>query len=180
MNGSRLQRISFLALLNVSAACSLLAPNDSDLLGAGAAPAAGGSTGTAGADGQAGSAAGGTAAAGGDGAPSTGGSAGIDGASGSGGSASIDGASASGGSANPIDAADADTGSGSLVPQRSLVLWLTADDGVTTIGGAVSAWSDKSPSGANATQSIAVSRPDFSREGDLDSVAFDGIDDSLV
>jgi hypothetical protein len=175
MNRSRSQWNSLLALVSASAACSLLAPDDRELLGTG--PGISGSGGTIGGrDGAAGP------DAGGDGAPSAGGTAGTSGddASAPGGTAGIGGTAGSGGSSGPSDAADGDDGSHAVVPQRQLLLWLTAENGLTTVGSSVSSWSDRSPNRANATQSIAVARPEYSREGALDSVAFDGIDDSLV
>jgi len=168
-----LQWNSLLALVSASVACSLLAPSDRELFGAGAASGQDGSAAIAGNGGTIG---------GRDGTSSAGGATGTagDDASGAGGTAGIDGASGSGGSTAPSDAADGDDGAHSVVSQRRLLLWLTGDQGVTTIGGFVSEWSDHSPSQANATQSNAASRPGFSREADRDSVEFDGVDDSLV
>lgn len=65
----------------------------------------------------------------------------------------------------------------------SLSLWLDASDSstITTTGGGISTWADKSSAGNDATQSINAKRPVVisSALNSLDVVEFDGSDDVL-
>lgn len=62
-------------------------------------------------------------------------------------------------------------------PALGLALWLRADVGVTATGGAVSAWDDMSPSGADGLQPFGDRQPLLTQ---LPAVRFDGVDDGLT
>lgn len=71
------------------------------------------------------------------------------------------------------------------VPQvtSNLLLWLRSDSGVTTSGGAVTAWADQSGNSNNATQGTGANRPTLNtgsaNSGILSSISFDGSSDYL-
>jgi hypothetical protein len=153
-------------------ACSLIAPNDAELVGGrspadatgGAAAAAGG-----GASGSAGTPAqGGAGAASGSAGAGTAGSAG--GAEGGlSGSSSGDGQAGAGGASPPI-------------PRDALLLWLRAETGTTEDGArGVSVWLDQSDAANDAHQTNAAARPQLiaSGIGQLPALEFDGADDFL-
>jgi hypothetical protein len=65
-------------------------------------------------------------------------------------------------------------------PSAALLLWLRADKGVTSTGGAISAWADQSAAGNDATQTIAAGQPSLSTgEGPLPVVTFNGVGNYL-
>ena len=66
----------------------------------------------------------------------------------------------------------------------SPALWLDASDAasITSSGGAVSQWSDKSGNAHHATQSVAASKPTTgaNTQNGLNVLTFDGVDDYLT
>lgn len=73
------------------------------------------------------------------------------------------------------------TGPGGVGATASNMLWLRADLGVTTVGSAVTGWSDRSGNANNATSPSVASRPTLAA-GALNGypvITFDGVDDEL-
>lgn len=67
------------------------------------------------------------------------------------------------------------------IPKNGLVLWLRADEGVTTSSGRVTAWQDQSENGGSALQTSNSWRPTLVASGlhGKPTVLFDGVDDFL-
>jgi len=68
------------------------------------------------------------------------------------------------------------------IPAQGLALWLRADSGVTTTGGAVSAWADQSGNRREAVQETAAKRPVLIPDAvrHRPALRFDGVDDVLA
>ena len=68
--------------------------------------------------------------------------------------------------------------------QITTELWFDAADSstITTAGGSVSAWNDKSGNARNATQATAANQPTHSATGfnGLPGITFDGINDTMI
>jgi hypothetical protein len=66
-------------------------------------------------------------------------------------------------------------------PSDGLVLWLTADQGVSESAGAVSVWADQSPGHSDALQTDANLRPtlDHGAFGGMGAITFDGQNDYM-
>jgi hypothetical protein len=78
----------------------------------------------------------------------------------------------------PTDGVAPDAGT---VPVEGLGLWLSADEGVSTTNGRISAWADQSPNGRSATQATSGARPALltNRINGLPVARFDGVDDFM-
>lgn len=75
----------------------------------------------------------------------------------------------------------AQTGPGGVGSSSSNVLWLSADNGITSSGGLVTAWSDRSGKANNAAPPASAARPALIASGQngLPVLRFDGSDDEL-
>jgi hypothetical protein len=193
-----------LAMVGTVAACSLLAPDDDELIservpsggtrsdsGTEGAGAGGASSGNGGASSGNGGASSGNAGA----SSGNGGSGGIGGADGAGGSSGAGeggfggsagfGVAGKGGTRGGIDGVPGCTGGtdgGSApIPTAGLVLWLKADAGVTAAGGLVAEWRDQSGNGHHATQAQAAAQPSVASQwrAGKPAIRFDGAQDSF-
>ncbi|NQT54538.1 PEP-CTERM sorting domain-containing protein [bacterium] len=65
---------------------------------------------------------------------------------------------------------------------NSMLLWLKADAGITTVGGSVSAWADQSTHGNDAAQATAANQPSHSPTGlnGQAAVLFDGSGQHMI
>jgi hypothetical protein len=175
-------------LIGTAAACSLLAPDDDELLSdrgrpggeasdsGGMGAAGGGASGSGGSSNGAGGTSSGASGAGGS---SGAGESGRGGAGGSGAS-SIGGRGGKGIDGVPGETGGTDGGSFSI-PTAGLVLWLKADAGVTTVSGLVSEWRDQSGNNHHAAQALAAAQPSVASpwRASKPAVRFDGAQDFL-
>lgn len=174
-------------LIGTAAACSLLAPDDDELLsnrgGSGGATSDSGSKGVGGGGASGSGGSGGSSnGAGGAGGSSSGGESGQGGAGGSAGF-SVGG---KGGTRGGINGVPGDTGGtdggGFSIPTAGLALWLKADAGVTTASGLVSEWRDQSGNNHHAAQALAAAQPSVASpwRASKPAVRFDGAQDFLT
>jgi hypothetical protein len=188
-----------LAIIGTAAACSLLAPDDDELIsergpsggtrsdsgteGAGAGGASSGNGGASSGNAGASSGNGGSAGTSGGigGADGAGGSSGA-GEGGFGGSAGF-GVAGKGGTRGGIDGVPGCTGGtdggGVPIPTAGLVLWLKADAGVTAAGALVTEWRDQSGNNHHATQAQAAAQPSVASQwrAGKPAIRFDGAQD---
>lgn len=82
----------------------------------------------------------------------------------------------------PVSITVAPPGGGSIVPNEGLVLWISADQGVTTTGGAVTGWADRSDAENPLSQTTSSQQPTLvtGAMNGLPVLRFDGADDGLV
>lgn len=180
-----------------SAACSLLAPSDAELLGRRAAGGAAGQSGTDGGGlantsaGAAGSVSSGVDSAGesGEAGASSLSEAGTNATAANAGQTNVGGVNAGGTNAGGTNvggssgsAASAGVAGAANIPTNSLLLWLQADRGVHLVDGAVDVWADQSGAAHDAFKNIANQRPKLAAStwNNLPILQFDGIDDDLA
>ncbi len=70
----------------------------------------------------------------------------------------------------------------SIVPTQNLVLWISADQGVSTSSGAVTGWADRSDAQNTLSQTTSAQRPTLvtGAMNGLPVIRFDGIDDGII